>query len=117
MGKSKNPALELGATLLVCLIVGVIMLRVVFDTTEMEEKARSLVGRPVDQIEKVLKKPSRVVPQAEFNSKYRGDVLQSFSPKDVPLAAGRVYVYDPKLTIILLFEEKGIVKRVYVGKT
>lgn len=92
-------------------------MRRVFDTTDLEQKARSLVGRPVGQIEMVLRKPSRVIPQAEFNSKYRAAILQSFSPKDVPLASGRVYVYDPKLTIILVYEENGIVKRVYVGRT
>lgn len=89
----------------------------IFDSSEFEGKAKSLIGRPESQISSVLGKPAKVKTASEFNGHERLDMQTSFSPKPIPTAQEKVYYYDRFPTLILVFVESGKVSNVYVGKT
>lgn len=94
-----------------------LVFRQIFDTSGVEQTAISLRGKSIDQIESRLGKPYRIAAKAEFNSVDRSKIRSSFSPKEIPEAAGAVWMYSEKLTLILLYEENGIVMTVYIGRT
>jgi hypothetical protein len=88
-----------------------------YDTSEQEATARSLVGKPVAQVREKLGVPNTFLGQTKFNSVERGNVRASFVPKEVPLATGDVFIYNLMPTIIIVYEERGIVREVYVGRS
>lgn len=108
------------ATLATMLIFGIGTLwffRQVYDTSREEQLAKSLIGRPWSEVERVMGKPSWKFDAKTFNDVERANIRQSWSPKEIPVASGQVYLYQPKMTLVLLYEKGGIVATVYVGKT
>lgn len=104
-------------TLGVALVLGVSVLRALFDTSEVEKDAKALIGKPVAEVSRVLGLPSEIVSPSDFNGRVRNDIQVSFEPKDIPRAEGSVLIYERNLTILILFERNGIIHDVYVGKT
>lgn len=108
--------ISVGVTILTGFLVWMIFQRL-FDSSEFEGKAKSLIGRPETEISSLLGKHAKVKNAREFNGQERLDMQTSFSPKPIPMAQEKVYYYDRFPTLILVFVESGKVSNVYVGKT
>lgn len=91
--------------------------RRLFDTSSMEQSARALIGKHRNEIAVTLGKPNKVLEASEFNSRERENMRASFMPKDLPAADGPVHVYNWMPTLVLVFESKGKVREVYIGRT
>jgi hypothetical protein len=89
----------------------------VFDRSSEVKTAKSLIGAPESIIEPKMGKATSIHERDEFNARERSAIEASFVPRPVPMATGRVYVYNLMPTIILVYAEDGRVARVYVGGT
>lgn len=98
-------------------LCGLWMLRAAFDTSEIEAKAKSLVGKEVSDIETQLGKPDKKLPKDDFNRSEREAILHSYFPKKMPTARGPVWIYNRMPTLIVIFSDGSKVTDVYVGRT
>ncbi|MBX3118573.1 MAG: hypothetical protein KF784_05880 [Fimbriimonadaceae bacterium] len=89
----------------------------IFDTSHEEQLARSLIGKPWSEVEPAMGKPRWKYDAKTFNEVERANILHSFSPKDIPTANGEVMLFNPPVTLIILYEKDGKVEKVYVGRT
>ena len=112
----KNWFIALVATVVTCFLV-YLFFTAVFDTSKVEAKARSLIGKQESEIESVLGKPWKVMSAKEFNEQEKTDLLTSYAPKLIPDAKEKVYYFDHFPTIILLFVKDKNVTDVYIGKS
>ena len=97
--------------------LSIIAFRQLYGAEAISTTARSLIGRPIADARQTLGEPSKVLKAKEFNSIERANIKHSFTPKEVPLAHGSVWIYNRMPTVIVLYEQNETVAEVYVGQS
>lgn len=80
--------------------------------------AHSLVGKTPLEMRELMGIPSSHHSSQQFNRTIREAMIESCTPKDVPVAAGFVFGYElPFTRVILLYAKGGVIDQVYICNT